>query len=181
MSWADWVEIVVPSEANRRARADLRALAASLEEHGYASLPVGSARRRRRGDAEAGRRAVRNRVFRPRAWPAVVDGVSERLAVTPRGELLVVAKVLFTSGAPVRPGLPVEQLAGHGPGVLFLSFAEQGIQFGQAAVGPPVGVVRILGWGYEYHEQFALDQLIAQTMDAYAEDPHWHLRPHARG
>jgi hypothetical protein len=171
----------IPPPAARQARADLRALAASLEEAGVASLPVGVLRwnhRRRNLDGKVNGRPLPYRRVRQRAWLTCSDDTSATLAVTSSGILRGTA--LLETGNPPSPGRPTLLLAGHGPGVKFLSCAGGGVGFGRRPLGPLVAFVQVVGWGYEYTEEIALDRLIVQTMAAYTRDPLWYLRPNGR-
>ncbi|MFI7599784.1 hypothetical protein [Actinoplanes sp. NPDC049681] len=174
MSASDWVRALVPSQEARRARAQLRALAAALEERGVAPLPVGALRwhHRRRGlDGEIGDRPLPYRRVHRRAWLARSDDTSETLAVSSGGELW--QSSLLETGVPPLPHRPTRLLAGHGPGVKFLSWPGNGIAFAGPPGGPLTASVSVAGWGYEFTDEVSVDRLIAQTLDAYARDPRW--------
>jgi hypothetical protein len=175
------------SDRIRGAEADLRALAATLEERGITPVPGARSRRtrtrggwfgRRRpaGSAEAvGEQPLRFRQTRHSAWPVRSDGTSSELALDSSGRLRV-TRLLETGEepAPFRPGFVLE---GHGPGVKFLEWPGTFPRLHEAPDGSILVAVDQAGWGYLFTDEIPLHRLITQTLAAYTRDPRWPCHP----
>lgn len=159
----------------RRAEADLRNLAATLEERGIPPALLGRRRRdgwlARRSGGSAGDRSDRPLRFRPvreRAWLVRSDDTSLTLALDSAGRLRVVS--LVETGREPAPHQPSCDLRGHGPGVWFLSWPGFLTGLGEAPDGSVVVLADDVGWGYLVTVEIPLDRLIAQTLAAYPHD-----------
>ena len=166
----------------RRAEADLRDLAATLEERGVQPVPLGEMRRDgwfgRRSGGSAGDvsdRPLRFRQVCERAWLVRSDDTSLTLALDSSGRLRVVS--LLETGREPAPYQPSCELEGHGRGVKFLSWPGVLAGLGEAPDGSALVLADDVGWGYRFTVEIPLDRLIAQTLDAYTQDPRWYLRP----
>jgi len=172
----DWV---------RRAEADLRDLAATLGERGIPPVLLGKMRRDgrfvRRSGGSAGDvsgRPLRFRQVREQAWLVRSDDTSLSFALDSSGRLRVVS--LIVTGREPAPYQPSCELEGHGRGVQFLSWPGARAGLGEAPDGSALVLADDVGWGYLFTVEIPLDRLIAQTLDAYTQDPGWHLRPSDR-
>lgn len=158
----------------RRAEADLRDLAATLEERGIPPLPAARSRRawRRGGRSGAVGRPLRFRLVRHGAWPVRPGETTAELALDSSGRLRV-TRLLETGEepAPFRPGFDLE---GHGPGVRFLEWPGTLPRLHEAPDGSVLVGVDHAGWGYLFTDEIPLDRLITQTLDAYTRDPRWY-------
>jgi len=166
----------------RRARADLRDLAATLDGRGIPPVLLGKMRRDgwfgRRSGGSAGDvsdRPLRFRQVREQAWPVRSGDVSLTLALDSSGCLRVVS--LLETGREPAPYLPSCDLEGHGRGVRFLSWPGVRTGLGEAPDGSALVLADDVGWGYLFTAEIPLGRLIAQTLDAYAHDPRWYLQP----
>ncbi len=165
----------------RRAEADLRDLAATLEERGIPPVLLGKVRRdgwsgRRCGGLAGGvsDRPLRFRLVRGQAWPVRSDDTSLTLALDSSGRLWVVS--LIETGRKPAPFHPSCELEGHGRGVRFLSWPGAPAGLEEAPDGSALVLADDVGWGYLFTVEISLDRLIAQTLDAYTHDPRWHLQ-----
>ena len=101
--------------------------------------------------------------------------MSLTLALDSSGQLWVVS--LIETGREPAPYQPSCELEGHGRGVRFLSWPGARTVLEAAPDGSALILADDAGWGYLFTVEIPLDQLIAQTLDAYAQDPRWHLQP----
>jgi hypothetical protein len=165
----------------RRATADLRDLAATLEKRGIPPLPLGRMRRdgwfaRRSGGPAGGvsDRPLRFRPVREQAWLVRCDDTSLTLALDDSGQLWVVS--LIETGRESAPHHPSCELEGHGRGVKFLSWPGAPTSLQEAPDGSALVLANDAGWGYLFTAEISLNRLIAQTLNAYTDDPRWASR-----